>query len=135
MMHKQKKSIIIFIFTIFLEVLLHRILAVVFAVNRVGIGALMLRNLTNLSVSRWFMVSGVVLIMGLLILYQNVSSFAAGREPKPEQFLTLGAGPAADARFGLGGLIATGLAAPLNGPACERGGPCGVQGVMVAARR
>ena len=94
----------------------------------------MLRNLINPSVSRWFMVSGLILVMGLLILHQNISSFAAGRELKPEQFLTLGAGPAADARFGLGGLIATGLSAPLNGPACERGGPCGVPGLVVAAR-
>lgn len=59
----------------------------------------------------------------------------AGAAPAQElRFFQLGTGPTGETRFPIGGLIANALSNPPGSRECERGGSCGVPGLVAVAK-
>lgn len=50
------------------------------------------------------------------------------------RFFQLGTGPTAEARFPIGGMIASALSNPPGSRGCDRGGSCGVPGLLAVAK-
>lgn len=59
---------------------------------------------------------------------------AWGQEVPEPRFFRLAAGPLGSAAFGLATALATSLSNPLGGRGCDKGGSCGVPGLIVVAQ-
>jgi len=59
---------------------------------------------------------------------------AAGAAAEDPRFFQIGTGPTAEALFPLGGLIANGLSNPPGSRPCDKGGSCGVPGLVAVAK-
>ena len=69
-----------------------------------------------------------VLVSALLALVTTGAGLA-----EETYFFKLGTGPAGETRFALGGLIANALSNPPGSRPCEKGGSCGVPGMVAVA--
>lgn len=73
-----------------------------------------------------------LLIGGAACLFARRGAWA--QEVPEQRFFRLAAGPLSSAAFGLATGLATGLSNPLGGRGCDKGGSCGVPGLIVVAQ-
>ena len=70
----------------------------------------------------------------LFALAAVLSLLAGGLGAEELRFFQLGTGPTGEARFPLGGLIANAISNPPGSRECEKGGSCGVPGLVAVAK-
>lgn len=63
-----------------------------------------------------------------------LAAVAAGAQAQEIKFFQIGTGPTGETRFPLGGLIANAISNPPGSRECERGGSCGVPGLVAVAK-
>ena len=77
---------------------------------------------------------GRALLAALVLLLSAIAaSPAAAQSPDELMFFRIGTASTAGTYFPVGGLIASAISKPPGGPSCERGGSCGVPGLIAAA--
>ncbi|MDS9468767.1 TAXI family TRAP transporter solute-binding subunit [Paracoccus sp. MBLB3053] len=71
------------------------------------------------------------LLLGAFLAHAAISAPAMAEQPG---FLRIGTGGAGGTYFALGGSLASALSAPPGALACDKGGPCGVPGLIAIAQ-
>lgn len=74
----------------------------------------------------------VIVLVGFLISQGADSQNRA--DPLSPRFFQIGTGQAGGTYFSIGGVIASALSAPVGAPACEKGGSCGVPGLIAVTQ-
>lgn len=69
-----------------------------------------------------------------LVTALAVGAWAMAAHAQDTRFFQLGAGPTGETRFTVGALIASAVSNPPGSRPCERGGSCGVPGLLAVAR-
>lgn len=91
-----------------------------------------LASLTTAAVRRTATVTAT-LVATLLALLSAAAPAAAQDEPAEPHFSRIGTGPTGGTYFPMGGLIANAISNPPGSRPCDRGGSCGVPGLIAAA--
>src|SRR5260370_25359094 len=71
------------------------------------------------------------LVCASLLLMAVVCAAAAAPEPR---FVRIGTAATGGSFFEIGGVVAGAISSPASGPACGRGGSCGVRGLVAVAQ-
>ncbi|MDR3438554.1 TAXI family TRAP transporter solute-binding subunit [Telmatospirillum sp.] len=74
-----------------------------------------------------------LLAVACLLLFAILAAVTQTTQAGEPRYLRIGTGPAGESYFQIGGLIAGAISSPPGTPACERGGSCGIPGVIAAA--
>lgn len=78
------------------------------------------------------------IILALIVLVGFLLSQGADSrnraDPVGPRFFQIGTGQAGGTYFSIGGVIASALSAPIGAPACEKGGSCGVPGLIAVTQ-
>ncbi|HEX3953621.1 MAG TPA: TAXI family TRAP transporter solute-binding subunit [Stellaceae bacterium] len=71
------------------------------------------------------------LVCASLLFAASLCSVAAAEEPR---FFRIGTAATGGSLFEVGGMIAGAISSPIDAPACDRGGSCGVRGLVAVAQ-
>lgn len=74
------------------------------------------------------------IIRRLVLVAAALTALAAPAGAEDIRFFQLGTGPTGETRFPVGGLIANALSNPPGSRACQKGGSCGVPGLVAVAK-
>ena len=77
---------------------------------------------------------GAATRLNLVLLFVVVAGFAFAQDPKDTRVMRIGAGPAGVTDFSFGGLVANAISNPPGSRDCDRGGNCGVPGLIAVAQ-
>src|SRR5437016_8905849 len=71
------------------------------------------------------------LVCASLFFATSLGAVALAQEPR---FFRIGTAATGGSFFEVGGLVASAISSPADGPACDRGGSCGVRGLVAVAQ-
>lgn len=75
-----------------------------------------------------------VVVTSALLVVAVVTAGSGGLLAQEARFFQLGTGPSGESRFPVGGLVASALSNPPGSRDCDKGGSCGVPGLVAVAK-